>query len=487
MSTMQRRSDPGRRDGRRGRGCRTSLALLTVLTLTPAAFAQPAPADADRPAYRQQRSDEDWSFLRDESRRRDGWDAIKFVPLRRDETWYLTLGGEFRPFYERYDHYNWGAGPQDENGFYLERVMVHADVHMGARARAFVEVKRGIEVGRVGGPRPPDEDRFDVNQAFFDVPIASRRAARVTLRLGRHEMEYGDGSLVSHREGPNVRRGYDGPRVMVGVGPWQIDAFVVRPVETNPGVFDDAPEPGQRFWGVHASAQQPILGVLGRPELYYLGIAREIARYDQGTAREVRHTVGARSTYRKGSFEYWLEGTFQAGSFGAGAIRAWKHVQVYGYGFEHARLRPRVGLNVAVSSGDRDRSDPDLQTFHPLFPRGLYYGYVDGSGSLNAVVVHPSTTLRLSAPLSLRGEVFAFWRQRTTDGLYSQPGFLLRTGQQSEARFVGTLSQAELTWRVDAHATAIVQIGRYRVGPYLRDTPPARDMTYLSAKVSYKF
>jgi hypothetical protein len=55
---------------------------------------------------------EDWSFLRDPSRRHDAWDAIKFVPLRADETWYLTLGGERRPFYERYDHYNWGAGPR---------------------------------------------------------------------------------------------------------------------------------------------------------------------------------------------------------------------------------------------------------------------------------------------------------------------------------------------------------------------------------------
>jgi hypothetical protein len=448
-----------------------------------AASAQSAADDPARPAYRQQRSEEDWSFLRDASRRRDWWDPIKFVPLRADNTWYVTLGGEFRPFYERYDNYNWGAGPEDDTGFYLERVMFHADMVMGSRARAFVEVKRGVAVGRVGGPRPADEDRLDVNQAFVDV----RLGPRFTLRLGRHEMDYGDGSIVSHREGPNVRRGYDGPKVMVGLGVWQIDAFLVRPVETNRGVFDDVPDPSQRFWGVYASAGEPILGIFGRPEVYYLGVARERVRYDQGTAREIRHTLGARSKYRKGSFEYWLEGTLQAGSFGAGAIRAWKHVQVYGYGFERAPLRPRLGLNLAVSSGDGDPRDPDLQTFHPLFPRGLYYGYIDGSGSLNAVVVHPNATVQLGSPVSLRGEVFAFWRQRTTDGLYAQPGHLLRTGQQSDARFVGTLAQAQLTWRVDSHATATLQAGYYRVGSYLRDTPPARDMTYVSAKVSYKF
>jgi hypothetical protein len=45
----------------------------------------------------------------------------------------------------------------------------------------------------------------------------------------------------------------------------------------------------------------------------------------------------------------------------------------------------------------------------------------------------------------------------------------------------------ELIWRLDSHATATFQAGRYLVGAYFKDTPPARNLTYLSAKVSYKF
>ena len=299
-------------------------------------------------------------------------------------------------------------------------------------------------------------------------------------------MEYGDGSLVSYREGPNVRRGYDGPKVMVHFPAWTVDAFVVRPVETDPGVFDDGWD-AHRFWGAYASAKKPISRILGRPEVYYLGLKRESVRYDQGVGRETRHTVGARAKYQKGGLEYWLEGTFQFGSFGMGTIRAWKHVQVYGYAFDRVRLRPRIGLNFAISSGDKDPRDPNLQTYHPLVPKGLYYGYIDSSGSLNAIVLHPSTTLQLSRSLSLHSEAFVFWRQRATDGIYSQPGFFLRTGQQSDAHFVGTLGQLELTWRVDQHATTTFRAGRYWVGEYFRDTPPGRDLLYLSAKVSYRF
>jgi hypothetical protein len=464
------------------------LAVLVSLSIAPSVSAQTAPTgDAARPTYQQQRSDEDWSFLRDASHRRDRWDPIKFIPLWADRAWHMTLGGEFRPFFEFYRNYNWGAGPEDDNGFYLQRVMFHTDVQMAERARAFVEVKSGVETGRVGGPRPADEDRLDVNQAFVDLRIGSRDKRHLTLRLGRHEMDYGDGSLVSYREGPNVRRGYDGPKVILHLPAWQVDSFVVRPVETDPGVFDDGWDKAQRFWGIYATARERALGILGRPEVYYLGLKREGVRYDQGIDRETRHTVGARAKYRKGALEYWLEGTFQFGSFGAGTIRAWKHVQVYAYALDRARLRPRFGLNFAISSGDKDPADPDLQTYHPLVPKGLYYGYIDSSGSLNAVVLHPSTTLQLARPLSLRSEVFVFWRQQTTDGIYSQPGFLIRTGQQSGARFVGTLGQMELAWRVDPHTTATFQAGRYWVGEYFRDTPPAGDLTYLSAKVSYKF
>jgi hypothetical protein len=476
------------RGGTGARGWLTSLAALTALSSGAVVFAQSAPSDSPgRPAYRQQRSDEDWSVLRDPVKRHDWWDPIKFIPLRSDRDWYLSLGGEFRPFYERYDNYNWGAGPQDDDGYYLQRVMFHADARMGRHARAFVELKSGVEQGRVGGARGPDVDRLDVNQAFVDIGLAASTQVNVTLRLGRQEMDYGDGSLISYREGPNVRRGYDGPKLMMHLAAWQVDAFLLRPVETDPGVFDDGREDSQRLWGVYASARDPLLGVFGRPELYYLGVKRGSARYDQGVGRELRHTVGLRTKSRKGALEYWLEGTFQFGSFERGAIRAWKHVQVYTYTFDRPRLRPRVGLNVAASSGDKDPHDLDLQTFHPLFPRGLYYGYSDSSGSLNAIVVHPSATVQVSRPLSLRNEVFLFWRQRTTDGLYSQPGFLLRTGQQSDARFVGTLAQAELTWRIDPHTTATFQGGRYWVGQYFRDTPPGRNLTYVSAKVSYKF
>jgi hypothetical protein len=52
------------------------------------------------PAYKLLRYEEDYSYLKDPSRRTDFWDAIKYVPLWGREDWYLSVGGELRERYE---------------------------------------------------------------------------------------------------------------------------------------------------------------------------------------------------------------------------------------------------------------------------------------------------------------------------------------------------------------------------------------------------
>jgi Alginate export len=59
---------------------------------------------------------------------------LKYIPLNQCR-WYLSLGGETRSRYEYFDEYNFGAGPQDPNGYLLQRYLTHADVHFGNQVR----------------------------------------------------------------------------------------------------------------------------------------------------------------------------------------------------------------------------------------------------------------------------------------------------------------------------------------------------------------
>jgi len=53
-----------------------------------------------------------------------------------------------------------GPGPQDNNGYLLQRYMLHTDLHFGPNFRFFGQLKSGLENGRTGGPRPADEDKL---------------------------------------------------------------------------------------------------------------------------------------------------------------------------------------------------------------------------------------------------------------------------------------------------------------------------------------
>jgi len=208
------------------------LSLLCVVGLIlPAAFGQAIDshqttvADFERPVYVPlDRSEEDWSFLKDSELRTDPWDPLKYIALRNSPGWYLTLAGEERSFYERYRNYNWGAGPQDGNGYYLNRFLGSADFHRGSSTRFFFELKSGLEFGRTGGPRPvQDEDKLDINQLFieFNLPSHGDRA-RASLKIGRQDLQYGEGTLLDVRD-LNVRQSFDGIKLILRPKDWQVE------------------------------------------------------------------------------------------------------------------------------------------------------------------------------------------------------------------------------------------------------------------------
>src|SRR5436309_1312924 len=137
-------------------------ALACVAALLPQ-LATAQEGDREAAQYKVIRYEEDWSGLRDPARHTHLFDSLKYIALGSHEGWYLTVGGETRQRYEYFRNPTWGLDPQDDNGYLLQRYMIHGDLHFGKRLRLFGQLKSGIEIGRSGGPRPPDEDRLDTH------------------------------------------------------------------------------------------------------------------------------------------------------------------------------------------------------------------------------------------------------------------------------------------------------------------------------------
>jgi hypothetical protein len=459
------------------------IALLSTVLTAPAAAETTAPLQP--PPYKLNRADEDYRYLRGPALRADFWDPIKYVPLDEVGSWHLSLGGEARERYEYFSHPNWGAGPPG-SGYLLQRYFLHGDLHLGEHIRLFSQLQSSLENGRTGGPRPADRDELDLHQAFLDLKFDVGGNGTFLLRTGRQELAYGSQRLISVREGPNVRQGFDGFRAMLRKGEVKLDGFATKPAETNRHVFDDGPDNSKALWGTYAVLPFPLLPK-GSIDLYYIGLFRRTAAFDQGVARETRHSAGARLWRSEPPLDYNFEALYQWGSFGNGEILAWTVASDTGYTLTSLPLRPRFGLRAAIASGDDNPADVDLQTFNPIYPKGNYFSEAGLVGPVNFIDLNPCLDLHLNDRLTLIFNWDFFWRENTQDGLYNNAVALVRSGKTSDARYVGSMPQAQLIWNIDRHLMFTAIYGHFFAGRFLKESGPGEDVDYVTTWLTYKF
>jgi hypothetical protein len=470
-----------------------TFAILMVMFFASPLFLQgqsipPAESPPSVRIYHLLREDDDWSFLADPTQRQEFWDPIKYIRLRPGRNdWFLSMGGEAREVWEQIGNDNWGQQPF-MNGYFNERYMLYFDLHYGEHVRTFVELKSGINSYRIGGPRPIDEKKLDFQAGFLELGTSSGSNS-ISLRAGRQELEYGSGRLIDVREGPNVRLSFDGFMVKSRLDAWQVDGFAVRPDLDNPGFFDNAPNHAVGFWGVYASRPFPRKNSL---EAYYLGLDRKEARFQRGTAQEVRHTLGARFSRpiatEKAGWDFDYEALWQFGTFGSANIEAWTVASETGYRIPTIPLKSRFSAKADISSGDNPNSRT-LGTFNPLFPRGNYFGVLAaaGPGPINFIDVHPRVEAALPHGVSVSFDWIVQWRENVNDGVYAVPGFLIRAADGSRSRFVGHRPGTEVRWQVNRHMWFQADYGIFYAGRFLKETQPGRNLNYWALWAGYKF
>jgi hypothetical protein len=471
-----------------------SRAIPVAFAAASVAQAQEAKEAFTPPPYLMLRYDENYSYLADPEKRTDFWDPIKDIPLSGRGDWNLSFGGEARERYEYYHNNRWNPASPDQDGYLLQRYLLHADLHAGEAFRVFAQLQTSLEDWRAGGPRSTDEDRTDIHQLFGDLRLwggTERGGAgddSVTLRVGRQEMAFGSQRLISVRESPNIRRAFDGIRLLTHFDDWQIDAFVSRPVEDDPGSFDDWGEDGTNFWGVYATHPLPILPG-AKFDLYYLGLRRPDAAFVQGTGDELRHSLGARLFGERNGWDYNFEGVVQFGRFGGAGILAWTLASETGYTLAAAPMKPRLGLRADVISGDGNPNDGRLGTFNPLSPKGAYFGEIALIGPANLFDLHPSLDLHVTDHVKANLDWDIFWRYSTADGLYDPGGNVLRRPAGSGASFVGHQPSVGVEWDLGRHTTLSASYAHFFAGDFIKQSAPpsGKDVDFVAVWLTYRF
>jgi hypothetical protein len=447
--------------------------------------------EARPPAYKLLRYEEDYTYLfTTPGLRTDFWDPVKFMPLWWLDPGYLSLGGEVRGRGEFIHNPDAGLPPANahgNNGDLLQRYLLHADLHLGPWLRFFGQIVTGLEDGRIGGPRPDiDRDPFGVHQAFADLilPVAGEKDT-LTTRLGRQELEYGSGRLIDVRDGVNLRLSFDAARLLLHTGEWEVDGWWGKPVLNRLGVFDDIPDPARAFWGLYAVGPLPLLPK-GNVDLYYLGFENKDAVYVQGPGYELRHTLGTRLWGRPLPWEYNLEYDWQFGKFGPGGIEAWSAAHAIRYNLSDLPLKPRLGLRFDVTSGDNNPASPNLQTFNPLFPSGMYFNLLNPVGPLNMIDLHPTLDLYVRDKFTISFDWDFFWRESLGDGVYRISGAPLRRGVGG-SRYVGNSPAVTAVWNPTRHVSVLTSYVHFFPGPFFEANPPDKQTDYVTLWLDYKF
>lgn len=429
------------------------------------------------------RYDENYESLRDSTQ--NFYENLKFVPLNSENNFYLSFGGEARYEYVDFNNEDWGRLNIGQNNFLLQRYDLHADLYLGKTFRVFVQLRSALQDGRINGSRGIDEDQLNVQNLFLDVNLYQKEDKKVTVRAGRQELDYGSGRLISVREGPNARLYFTGGKIMYSSARFSVDGFAMMEDEINTGVFDNKISKKRNLWGAYSKI---ILPKAGNLDLYYLGIRRDAAVFEEGIASEQRHTVGTRFWKYGGGFIYNLEAAYQFGSFGSGDINAWTGSIDIGYSFEDIRFKPTINLRNDYISGDKNKGNGSLQTFNPLFPKGGYFGFSPQVGPVNLIDIHPYATMDLLPMLKMQFDVVFNWRFSTQDGIYRPSGSLNLPGSASDERYIGTAYLANFVYSINKYISVVSGIQYFKTGAFINDIiPNSKDGVFFNARLGFKF
>jgi hypothetical protein len=444
----------------------------------------PHPALAQARVYQSNLADEDWSFLKDASKRQDWWDPAKYVPFGRDD-WFMTLSGEirYRPEGFRIKASDIAAATRDQ--YLLQRYLFGADFHFGNQVRMYAEIQSGIINGRIGASRPTDENRVDLHQGFVEWKSSGDAAPGFAVSAGRQELTIGNSRLISAAPGLNVKRSFDGVRAAAAIRLWRFETAAAELTDLKSGAFDDVPEHQIRAWGLSARRAGP--GWKRAWTIYYLGLVNKDFQLAQGRGKDTRHTIGLNYRGSHGVLDFNYDGIVQAGTFQGSEARAWGISTETGFRLAAARWRPRFGLRANAASGDRDPADPTVQSFNPLFPGASFAGPIGLFGPTNMIDATPFVSVIPRRGLVVGFERPWYWRQSTGDGVYNTALRLLVPPTAGTGTFIGGSSGILAVWQTTTHFQLSGAIIRLVPGRFLDATFVKGGAGLYSVTATYRF
>lgn len=416
--------------------------------------------------------------------------VLKEIPLSKStDAFKLSVGGEIRQQFFAVQNSNFGDGRPgtvfDER--YLEqRYLLHTDWQLSPFVKLFTQLTSNQIAGDKNIRPTIDLNDLDLMQGFVDftIPVFNSSYSMV-LRAGRQELYYGSRRMIGFREGPSIRRAFDGIKFTMRKRKKSLDLFYLLPVVAYSGIFDDYSSRNNSVFGTYFSLKDDYYyGVEG----YYIGAIRDSATYVDKTDEEHRHSVGTRAFINSNVIRLSLETTYQFGAFGDDRISAFQVAFQGRYRFRSLKVRPYVSLWADIFSGDREKNDDKNNTFRPISASPV--GSSPFSlGNANLYSVKPAFGFYPLRGLSISCSANPLWRFSDHDYLYvsSVTRVKRKHRKPEDTHYVATLFEGAVRYAFRRQITLQGRVGVALPGTYTEATGKGENMLYGVLKLQYKF
>ena len=432
--------------------------------------------------------DFDFRYLEQPGHDKDFFDPVKRIHLGSD--WLLSFGGSFwyRYMHETDSRLN-AAGIN--NDYHLLRTRLHADLWYQDQFRLFAEMLDARALGLDLPALAIDKNHTDMLNLFADVKLGQFMDGPAYLRVGRQELLYGSQRLISTLDWANTRRTFQGVKTFWQTPAFNLDAFWVRPMVTEPNQFDnwDKDRNFVGLWGTYKAIPGQVL------DLYYLSLIdnRNVspANITQGNVLQgdsVLHTIGARWVGDYERILYELEGMYQFGKRSHLDISAFSIASGVGYQLP-LPMNPQFWLRYDFASGDKNHRDGRSNTFNQLFPFGHYYfGYIDQVGRQNIHDFNAQFTLHPQPWVTFLGQYHRFYLANKRDYLYNAAGAgTIRDITGQSGSHVGDEIDFTINFHLSRHQDVLLGYSKLFTGEFLKNTRPGVSPDLFYAQYNFRF
>ena len=372
------------------------------------------------------------------------WDIVE------DTT--LSVGGEVRNRYM--DERNRLRAPFGAGGhstYDLIRWRNYFDLKHSDWVRVYVEM---IDASITGNELPAtgiDVNRWDLQNAFVDLKILERDDKPVWFRTGRQELLFGSQRLISPLDWANTRRNFEGLRINSPGTTWDLDAWLVNPVNTatfgagggaGPGLGvlknDDQFDSRQRdivfggAWGTYKGIKDnPIdtFFLYDHHDRFFPGGNGFPAAPPNSFPKGDRYTIGTRwlgNIPADGGDRVYLtdiEGGYQFGNDNNKSVQAGFFTAGLGHTWKTVKWEPTVWGFYDWASGDGNPADGTKGTFFQHY--GLvhaYIGLIDNVARQNTSDINYRVSVKPTKKLQLQAAQHFIQLANANDSLYTITG-----------------------------------------------------------------